>query len=522
MKKYCFLFAFFTIFLITVSEGHWVDEQAKFLEEEGILQKVFDQYNSNEILDRAITREEFFSLVAVTNGNIGSMPNGTFEDFNLVNPKYQLYIGELTNEGIIAGSLNNGKLYIKPKTEITRQEAAVILSKMFNLDNENYAIKFNDNSAIHDWAKKYITGVVKVKIMNGYPDNTIKPLKNITIAEAIAIVTNSYSLGYFSTGKVENYAGNGQNILVNGEKLNSTFNNPYGLAIKDNKIYIADSGNNAIRVIENNLVSSIAGSDIGRNEYNEVIGSFRDGENALFDKPTFIAPLENGFLVTDKNNNLIRFINNEGVVTTFAGNLKGGLTNGKTSKAQFNKPTGIAVDSLGNIYIADTGNNVIRKIDKDKNVVTYAGGNKNGGYKDGELLKAEFNSPIGLEIKDDVLYVADAGNQRIRMIKDNMVYTYAGNGTEKDDYGIEILGDFIDGGKKTAKFNYPVNIVSDNNGILYVADYGNGAIRKIDKEGNVSTIIKEEIKRPTGMTIKDGNLFVADNMLNRIFKIKVR
>ena len=112
MKKYCFLFAFFTIFLITVSEGHWVDEQAKFLEEEGFLQKVFDEYNSNEILDRAITREEFFSLVAVTNGNIGSMPNGTFEDFNLVNPKYALYIGELTNEGIIAGSLNNGKLYI--------------------------------------------------------------------------------------------------------------------------------------------------------------------------------------------------------------------------------------------------------------------------------------------------------------------------------------------------------------------------------------------------------------------------
>ena len=89
------------------------------------------------------------------------------------------------------------------------------------------------------------------------------------------------------------------------------------------------------------------------------------------------------------------------------------------------------------------------------------------------------------------------------------------------DYGVEILGDYIDGDKNTAKFNFPVNITADSEGSLYVADKGNLAIRKIDLAGNVTTITKDIIKRPSGLAIKDGFLYVTDTLLNRVFKVRL-
>jgi len=515
--------------LISISNAHWADEQIKLLTENGVIETVFDE-NIENILKRPITREEFFSLVAVSNKDTGSEPiisfedTGSepisFEDFSDVNPKYALYIGELINDGIISGTPENGKLYIKPKAEITRREAAVILSKIFNLTDTEYELKFSDNNDIGAWAVPYIKGAVKANIISGYPDNTIRPKNNITIAETIALIGNSYSRGLFIE-EFSVYAGTGESTLKDGDSLEASFMIPYGISVNGSKLYVADTGNNTIRCIEDGKVITIAGKDIGRNEYYEVLGSFKDGDDARFDKPTFITSVANGVLVTDQNNNLIRFVDENGYVTTFAGNLDAGLTSGTADKAKFNRPTGIAVDSKGNVYVSDTGNNVIRKIDTNKKVTTFAGKNVNGGYKDGPALEAEFNSPMGLFIKDDVLYVADSGNQRIRMIKDNIVTTVAGNSTEKDDFGFEYLGDFIDGDKKTAKFNFPVNLTLDNMGNIYVADNGNGCIRKIDLYGNVTTLRLDGLKRPAGLTILGNELFVSDILLNRIFRIKL-
>lgn len=509
------------LFLIpSISNAHWVDSQMDVLQNAGILQEVFEIEKDNKILNRAITREEFFSLVAVANNITKAEISKEFVDANDVEIKFVGYIGGLIEEGIVAGALKDGALYINPKVSITRQEAVIILSKSLELSDENYEINFIDSNVISKWAKPYFAGVISAKIINGYPDNSVKPLKNITVAEAIAIIANSYNSGYFSGESVIEFTGTGEGLLKDGANDQAAFNIPSDIVIKGEKIFVADTGNNAIRVVENNVVSIFAGSDIGRNEYNEAIGSFKDGENALFDKPTYMLSLENGILLTDTKNNLIRFINNDGYTTTFAGRLDSGLKNGKVNVAKFNKPTGIAVDSQGNIYVADTGNNIIRKIDVNKNVTTFAGNNK-AGYKDGNVKNAQFNSPMGITVVNDVIYVADSGNQRIRMIKDGVVSTYAGNGNDKDDYGIEILGDFIDGDKMTAKFNYPINIEADSNGNLYVADKGNAAIRKIDTKGNVTTIVKDNIKRPSGIAIKGNILYVTDTLLNRVFKVRL-
>jgi len=513
-------FAVSLLLVPSICAAHWADSQIEVLQKNEILQEVFEVENIEQILSRAITREEFFTLVATADDIIKSYPNSEFVDFNQVDSKFVEYIGGVINSGVVAGVPENGKMYIKPKVAITRQEAAVILGKVLKLSSDENSFNFSDTDLIKPWAKPYLSGVVKAGVINGYPDNSVKPLNNITVAEAIAMVANAYNMGYFSDEVVSLYAGTGEAMLKDGLNTVANFAVPTDIALKNGKLYIADSGNNAVRVINDNQVITYAGSVLGRNEYNQAIGSFRDGKEALFDEPTHIVALENGLLITDKGNNLIRFIDNNGYTTTFAGSLKSGLKNGKADVAQFNSPTGIAIDSIGNVYVADTANNVIRKIDINKNVTTFAGSNE-AGYKDGKLESAQFNSPMGLEIVGDVIYVADTGNQRIRMIKDGVVSTYAGNGIEKDDYGAEILGDFIDGDKNTAQFNFPVNVVADSTGVLYVADKGNSAIRKIDLNGNVTTITQNLIKRPSGLVIYDGKLFVTDSLLNRIFKIEL-
>jgi len=518
MKKIIFLTLIICLFP-TFCFAHWADVQVEVLKNNGILHQVFEADNIE--LDRSITREEFFTLVAVADSTLKSEPVQEFADYNQVNPKFALYVGGFINSGIVAGVPQNGKMYIKPNIAITRQEAAVILSKVFELTDEEYEIKFEDTNSIAVWAKSYFAGVIKAGIINGYPNNLVKPLKNITVAEAISIVANSYNRGYFEPELLSVFAGAGDTALTDGINLNAAFAAPSDIVMKNEKFYIVDSSNNAIRCIDNNLVSTIAGSDIGRNEYNEAIGSFKDGENALFDNPRYIVALDNGFLVSDTGNNLIRFINIEGYTTTFAGNLESGFVDGKVKNAKFNSPNGIAVDSQGNVYVADTGNNVIRKIDVNKNVTTFAGNNKKVGYKDGALKNAQFNSPMGIKIVNDIIYVADAGNQRIRMIKDGIVSTCAGNGVDKDDLGVEIIGGYTDGDKNAAMFNYPVNIEIDSKGNIYVADKGNGVIRKIDFSGNVTTIVKDTIKRPSGIIIKDDSLYVTDMLLNKVFKIKL-
>jgi sugar lactone lactonase YvrE len=120
--------------------------------------------------------------------------------------------------------------------------------------------------------------------------------------------------------------------------------------------------------------------------------------------------------VADTNNNRIRKITPDGVVTTLAGTGGSGSTNGVASTATFNNPQGVAVDGSNNIYVADTGNNLIRKVTAAGLVITLAGSGS-GSVLDGPGLLAKFNQPIGIAVDSSgKIYVADFGNQVIRMI----------------------------------------------------------------------------------------------------------
>ena len=207
--------------------------------------------------------------------------------------------------------------------------------------------------------------------------------------------------------------------------------------------------------------------------------------------------------------NRIRRITADGKVETIAGSTEG-FADGDAHRAQFNTPSGIAIDRKGNIIVADTSNNRIRKIAADGRVTTLAG-NGSAGYKDGPASEAEFDGPIGIAVdKQDSVFVADAYNDRIRKVSANgMVTTVAGTNSQ----GLH------DGDAGTATFDTPSGVAVDSKGNLFVADTGNAAVRKITPQGEVSSVATGPgVRQPFGIVVThDGFLFVTGS--DRVIRI---
>jgi len=266
---------------------------------------------------------------------------------------------------------------------------------------------------------------------------------------------------------VSTIAGDGTQGFANGAGLSARFDFPFSLVVDGaGNILVAEADNNQIRKITpDGVVSTFAG---------DTVGGFRDaaGTDARFLGPVGIAIDGDGNLyVSDDLNHRIRKITPAGVVSTLAGSGIGGYKDGSRTEAQFNSPTGIAVDRSGNVYVADRDNNMIRKITPDGMVSTLAG-NKAGGFKDGTGAAAQFIYPLGIAVDmTGNVYVADWGNHRIRKVSPaGAVTTLAGDGRLS----------FADGEASNAHFNYPSGIALDPTGIIYVADQANNRIRRIE------------------------------------------
>ncbi|RJR10462.1 hypothetical protein C4588_03180 [Candidatus Parcubacteria bacterium] len=226
-------------------------------------------------------------------------------------------------------------------------------------------------------------------------------------------------------------------------------------------------------------VSTYAGSDSGFVNGTLAESKFNGSFGICIDK-------DGNLYIADSGNNCIRKIDTGGIVSTFAGTSKVGSKNGDRLSSTFNSPTGICTDDNGNFYVADFLNHLIRKIDNQGSVTTLAGSGQ-PGFADGFANEAMFNFPRGIAIDGyGNIFVGDSWNHRIRKITpDGNVTTYAGGGT---DIGPESKGGYIDGPDTTARFFTPCGVACDLYGNVYVADALNHRIRKIDSYGNVTTV----------------------------------
>eukprot|EP00736_Rhodelphis_marinus_P012697 Rmarinus@m.21921 len=173
---------------------------------------------------------------------------------------------------------------------------------------------------------------------------------------------------------------------------------------------------------------------------------------------------KNGWIfISDKDNHRIFQISPDGELSLLAGSGKQGYSDGVGEKASFSWPSGLAMNEDGDIYVSDSCNNRIRRVQRDGTVTTYAGSGEQG-LKEGWRSTARFFSPLGLAFGDDgTLYVADAVNLRVRQItRDGYVTTVAGNG---------VCG-HVDGTPEAASFRGPGGLCIDDDAVLYVGDFG--------------------------------------------------
>src|SRR5215467_7947176 len=212
--------------------------------------------------------------------------------------------------------------------------------------------------------------------------------------------------------------------------------------------------------------------------------------------------------------NSVYSLSPSGTVTRVAGNGRAGFSGdgGPALSAQLNTPQGVVLDTQGNIYISDTGNNRIRVVSNGV-ISTFAGNGKPGNGGDyGDPTQAQLHIPLGLAVDTSGnLYIVDSANNVIRQVSGDIIYPFAGN---------YIQGFSHEGGPAIdAALSVPSDIAFDTSGNLYIADTGNARIRKVDTSGNITTVVGGGTAYTEGGIDSGGNIFIADRDGNHIYKV---
>jgi sugar lactone lactonase YvrE len=305
--------------------------------------------------------------------------------------------------------------------------------------------------------------------------------------------------------QVLSIAGNGSPLFNDApQPTQAGFSDPFGVVIgSDGTLYVSDAGDsNRIRKLtREGILLTVAGEKEG----------FADGIPASFNTPSGLALDDHGNLyVADTGNNRIRKVTTEGVVSTVAGDGSAGYADGPASSAEFNGPIGLAVDSQNSIYVADTYNDRIRKITADGFVTTVAG-SAGPGYRDGPANNSQFDTPCGIVIKaDGTLIVADTGNGKLRQISPSGDVT--------------TLGVIFAADPNRNWLRSPIGLALTHDGFLYVTEHDRGTIVQIDPNGRAVVLAGNNqgysegfgpdarFNHPTGIAIDNrGDLVVADS-----------
>ena len=338
-------------------------------------------------------------------------------------------------------------------------------------------------------------------------------------------------------GTITTFAGTGtQDFGDGGPAILAQLNLPYGVAVDaKGNVYSTDYGNGLIRQVgTDGIVTTIAGT--GTRDFS---GDEGPANKAQLDSPGGLAVDAKGVVyIADYLNHRIRRVGPDGIITTFAGSGATGLAGGGFSgdggpanMARLGFPIGLAVDAKGVVYIAEFGNSRVRRVGTDGIITTFAGTGTAGFSGDGgPAVQAQLNNPNGLAVDArGNLYIADTNNRRIRWVgTDGVITTMAGTGTS---------GFSGDGGPATlAQVNFPVGVAVDAQGNVYIGDVNNHRVRRVGTDGVITTMAGTgtsgfsgdggpatlaQVNGPYGVAVDaQGNVYIADFGNHRIRRVE--
>ena len=421
---------------------------------------------------------------------------------------------------------STGKVYIAAASDNTVR--VVTTDGIINIfAGSGYPGYYGDYAATVAGTTTTVTnvGTATIATLFNPQDVAIGPNNSILIADA----GNSAIRQVTSAGIIYTISGNGSTGLSgDGTAINLAMLAPFSVAADSSgNIYAAEFGTNRIRKLDTkgNITTAIGDGNQG------FAGDGGPPNKVEMDLPTGVAVDSSGnILFADSLNNRIRKLAS-GSVNTIAGNgvLSHSGDGGAAVKAQINTPLGVAVDAAGNTYIADTANNVVRRVDSNGAISNFAGTGTAGSSGDGSAATgAQLNGPQGLAVDSaGNLYIADTQNNRVRKVTGGTISTVAGNGTGG------FAGDGAAAG--SAQLNLPFGVAVDAGGNLYIAEFGNNRVRKVTAGGTISTLAGNGVfgysgdggqatgamlNGPQGVAVDTlGNVYIADAANNRVRRV---
>lgn len=459
-----------------VSAGSWYSDAVEYCRTAGLMTgSGGDRFHPEGLMTRAMVASVLYRLA-------GSPPLETEE-----NPFTDVSAGSWYADAVLWARENGvmvgrtGTVF-DPAGTVTREQLAAVLWRLAGSPEAGDS-SFADSASIAPYAARAAGWAGGAGVISGMPGRRFAPRENATRAQTAQIIT-----GFVRA----------QGLAASCSAMNIMCA-PAGAALMpDGSLLVTDTYNKIIWRVAGGVSTVYAGSDTVEDQCGQPLGGYNDAalEDSYFKRPWAIVPFLNGWAVSDTDNHAVRLISGE-ITQTVNGQTKEKLTISDLG-VSFDAPTGLASDGEGNLYVADTLQNAIRKISPTGEVTTFA---------------KDLNGPMGLFWAEGSLYAAETEANRIVKITAGKVEVLAGSGRNG----------FADGPAAQAAFSAPQALTVDEDGTVYVADTANSAVRMI-RDGQVTTLIHRDVTdlngfapvSPAGLLIQGNVLYICDSFSRKL------